>query len=158
MGADDHVVMSIFDRLVNTADKHYRDREDNYDLAERFEEAVLRDIAALLNTRRPEAKAGGAFPQCDASILTYGIPDFSSYSLRSKADQNKLRRAIELALRRFEPRLSQVAVTLEPRDAMDPVLTFRVSALLLIEPAPEPVTFDTVLTPETGKFHIRPRG
>jgi type VI secretion system protein ImpF len=54
----------------------------------------------------------------------------------------------------FEPRLSSVSVTAEPRNELDPTLKFRVEALLEIEPAPESITFDTVLEGDSGKFSV----
>ncbi|MGH8059965.1 MAG: type VI secretion system baseplate subunit TssE, partial [Candidatus Entotheonellia bacterium] len=55
----------------------------------------------------------------------------------------------------FEPRLSQVHVTLEPPRPHDRTLRFRVEAVLLVEPAPEPVTFDTLLRLNTQEYVVQ---
>jgi type VI secretion system protein ImpF len=47
-----------------------------------------------------------------------------------------------------------VSVTLQARDDLEPSLRFRVDALLRIDPAPEPVAFDTVLQPDVGRFVV----
>ena len=94
------------------------------------------------------------FEQCNTSLLAFGLPDFSALSLRSPADQQRLGLAIDTAIRTFEPRLSRVSVSPEPRDELDPVLRYRVEAMLDIEPAPELITFDTVLQADTGRFLV----
>jgi type VI secretion system protein ImpF len=111
-------------------------------------------LSALLNTKRREEEVPEQFTEVNRSLLTYGLPDFSSYGLKSEADQHRLRRAIEAAIRRFEPRLEKVTVTLEAPQETDPALRFRVDALLRVEPAPEPISFETVLQPESAHFVI----
>ena len=71
--------------------------------------ALWRDMNALLNTKRREEELSDQFVEATRSLLTYGLPDFTAYSLKSPADQNRLRRAIEAAIRRFEPRLELCA-------------------------------------------------
>jgi type VI secretion system protein ImpF len=116
--------------------------------------ALWRDMNALLNTKRREEEIPEQFTETTKSLLTFGIPDFTSYSLKSPADQNRLRRAIEAAIRRFEPRLEKINVTIQLPDETDPTMRFRVDAFLQIEPAPEPVSFETVLPPGTSHFLI----
>jgi type VI secretion system protein ImpF len=116
--------------------------------------SLWRDMNALLNTKRREEEVPEQFAETSRSLLTYGIPDFTAYSLKSPADQNRLRRAIEAAIRKFEPRLEKITVTIQLPDETDPTMRFRVDALLQIEPAPEPVSFETVLPPGTSHFVI----
>jgi type VI secretion system protein ImpF len=116
--------------------------------------ALWRDMNALLNTKRREEELPEQFTETTRSLLTYGIPDFTAYSLKSPADQNRLRRAIEAAIRRFEPRLEKINVTIQLPDETDPTIRFRVDAFLQIEPAPEPVSFETVLPPGSSHFLI----
>ena len=47
-----------------------------------------------------------------------------------------------------------VTVTVEAPLETDPALRFRVDAMLRIEPAPEPVSFETLLQPESGRFVV----
>jgi type VI secretion system protein ImpF len=116
--------------------------------------SLWRDMNALLNTKRREEEVPEQFVESSRSLLTYGIPDFTAYSLKSPSDQNRLRRAIEAAIRRFEPRLEKISVTIQLPDETDPTMRFRVDALLQIEPAPEPVAFETVLPPGSSHFVI----
>ncbi len=117
--------------------------------------SLSRDLSTLLNTKRRDEEVPEQFSEANQSLLTFGLPDFTALSLKSPTDQNKLRRAIETAIRRFEPRLEKVSVTLEPRAELDPVLRFHVDALLRVEPAPEPISFDTVLQADTGHFLVQ---
>jgi type VI secretion system protein ImpF len=116
--------------------------------------ALWRDMNALLNTKRREEELPEQYVETTKSLLTFGIPDFTAYSLKSPGDQNRLRRAIEAAIRRFEPRLEKINVTIQLPDETDPSMRFRVDAFLQIEPAPEPVSFETVLPPGTSRFLI----
>lgn len=149
------VRLSVLDRLTD------KDPENSHDFTSsrpadirELKNALWRDLNALLNSRRREEEIPEAFPECNNSFLTFGIPDFTSYSLKSPSDQDRLRRSIELAIRRFEPRLASVVVRLEPRAELDPRLRFRVDALLKVSPRPEPIRFDTVLQADTGQFFV----
>ena len=62
--------------------------------------------------------------------------------------------ALETALRNFEPRFLDLRVTLDPIDTTDKSLRFRIEANLNVEPAPEPIVFDTVLQLGTGDFAV----
>jgi len=54
--------------------------------------SVSRDLENLLNTRSEAARMiPEAFKECRASSLTYGILDFSSYSLLSPHDRDRIR-------------------------------------------------------------------
>lgn len=144
---------SVLDRLLPAKQSNligsYRP-----DSLESYKRAVMRDLTWLLNTRRAAEVVASEFDECEKSALTYGVPDFSYYSLRSAPDQGRLRTAVEDAIRMFEPRLMKVVVHLEPRNDLSPVLHFRVEALLRMEPAPEPVVFDTVLHADTARFSV----
>ena len=58
------------------------------------------------------------------------------------------------AIRRFEPRLEKVTVRIELPDESNPSMRFRVDAPLQVEPAPEPVSFETILPPGSSHFVI----
>ena len=56
---------------------------------------------------------------------------------------------------RFEPRLRDVHVQIIPEEALGKNLHFRVEGMLNVEPAPEPVTFDTVLHLTTQEYEVK---
>lgn len=149
------VTPSLLDRLTDHApNSRGEDPLSRLQALRVLKASLWRDLSALLNTKRREEEIPETFTEANRSLMTYGLPDFSSYGLKSEAAQNRLRRAIEAAIRRFEPRLEKVTVTLEPSQETDRALRFRVDAFLRIEPASEPVTFETLLQPESGQFVI----
>jgi type VI secretion system protein ImpF len=83
------------------------------------------------------------------------LPDFTHLSIDSGGDRKFIKRQIEEALRRFEQRLDNVVVSVEPGNSNDRVLRFRIDAQLKIDPAPEPITFDTVLQLGNGEYMVR---
>lgn len=118
-------------------------------------DAVSRDLEALLNTRSEGARLiPQVFEECRKSSLTYGIPDFSSYSLLSPQDRDRIRRALELAISQHEARLTRVRVGLEPQHQYERVLKFRVDALLSLGSDREKVQFDAVLQLNTQAYLV----
>lgn len=117
--------------------------------------AVSLDLESLLNTRSEGARIlPDVFPECRASSLTYGIPDFSTHSLLSPADRDRIRRSLEQAIAAHERRLTRVRVALEPQRKYDRTLRFRVEALLSLGPAREKVQFDAVLQLNTQAYSV----
>ncbi len=117
---------------------------------------VSRDLANLLNTRQElEDELPLEFKEVRTSLLAYGLPDFTAFSLTNTADRKRIRRGVEQAIAAFEPRLKSVRVTLDPPQKFDQVLRFRIEALMRVDPAPEPVTFDAVLQMTTQEYSVR---
>ena len=118
--------------------------------------SVSRDLENLLNTRSEGARLiSDSFKECRASSLTYGILDFSSYSLLSPHDRDRIRRSLELAIGLHEGRLTRIRVTLEPQRELDRALRFRVDALMELGPDNEKVQFDAVLQLNTQTYLVR---
>ena len=109
-------------------------------------DSVSRDLENLLNTRSEGARLiPDVFKECRASSLTYGILDFSTYSVLSPQDRDRIRRSLEQTISLHESRLIRVRVTLEPQHDKDRALRFRVDALLDLGEENEKVQFDAVL-------------
>jgi type VI secretion system protein ImpF len=86
----------------------------------------------------------------------FGLPDLTSFSLSSPKDRTRLLRALQNTIRVFEPRLANVRIV--PLDANDPsrnTLSFRIEGLLIMDPAPEHVSFDTVLELARGEYAVK---
>jgi type VI secretion system protein ImpF len=93
------------------------------------------------------------------SVLTYGIPDIRTAELGTDAGRRQFARLVEEILRTFEPRFLRVKVDLaDNTDPIDRTLRFRIEALLRVEPAPEPVVFDSAIEPSTGNVEVRGTG
>jgi type VI secretion system protein ImpF len=152
---DVRVKLSLLDRLCDDDTDSSSDRPmSRYQSIRQLKASLVRDMSALLNTKRRENEVPDEFVELNQSLLAYGLPDFTSYALRSPMEQNRLRREVESTIRRFEPRLLGVTVHLETRGEFDSGVRFRVDAQLKMEPEPEPVRFDTILEVDTSHFTI----
>ena len=151
---------SVLDRLLDDSPGESQERPlDWHEQIRALKDSVGRDLEALLNTRQERI---GELPEgcaeLEDSIATYGLPDFSSLDLSSAADSSRVRRAIEKAIERFEPRLEKVTVVMDDPKNVDPGLHFRIQAALRVEPTPEPVTFDAILQPATQEYDVQGQG
>lgn len=107
------------------------------------QESIGRELQRLFNTRRASGGALVAGP--DATVLDYGIPDFSPLSVHSGPDRDALAAGIADAIRWFEPRLAQPKVqVLPPREPGGPVIVL-VTGDALIDTRVERVAFDMSL-------------
>ena len=62
---------------------------------------------------------------------------------------------MEAAIAIFEPRLKRAKVRMEQVQGRDRVLKFVIEGLLCMDPAPEPVRFDTVLELGKGEYEVK---
>ena len=112
-------------------------------------------MKSLLNTRMAFTEEMlKRYPQCQRSVLTYGLSDFSGLSLASHYDREFICRSLEQAIARHEPRLTHVRVVLQVDRRATSVLYFAITALLDVGPAHEPVTFDATLQPSTLQYSV----
>jgi type VI secretion system protein ImpF len=104
--ADQPLLPSVLDRLIDREPKVSAEpQEARSRLLAQIKDAVKRDLEWLLNTKQT-AELPAGLARLRASLLAFGLPDFTHSSLSSNQDQAKLRRAIELAIQQFEPRLT----------------------------------------------------
>jgi type VI secretion system protein ImpF len=155
--ADVRAQLSILDRLLD--DTPRQKEEPPITVAQamrRLRESVRRDLEWLLNTRCLFDDLADEFEEVRASVYTYGLPDFTSYGFGAKQTALRARRALEQALETFEPRLMNVTVTPIAIDKEEEkrILRFLISGLLRVDPAPEIVSYETVLEVSRGEFRI----
>jgi type VI secretion system protein ImpF len=145
------VTQSVLDRLMAVEEwPATRSQSLRY-----FKEALKRDLEWLLNTRQPPLPELAEYPAAKASIINFGLPDITSLGLSSASDHRRLRLAIEACLRNFEPRLMDVRVTLEGSDLTDRRLRFHIEGNMKLDPAPEEISFDTVLELTSGEYKVK---
>ncbi len=155
LGNDTKVVASILDRLIDDDPTGIEALPVRLQDLQQLKASVARDLEALLNTRQELFNQSAAdFPEVDRSIVTYGLPDFSAFNLRSQRDRQAVQREVENAILKFEPRLAEVRVSLEPLKEHDRNVRFRVDALLKMDPALASVSFDTVLRLNTQEYVV----
>ncbi len=143
------VVPSLLDRLTDLEARVRRDVPlTAWEQLQQLKLSVARDLTNLLNTRRSERDIPEEFEKTNQSVAAYGIQDFTS----SPVDGEQMRRAIEKAVRTFEPRLTHVMV--EMRKSGEFELEFRIVAMLRIDVRSEPVVFDTILPKYSRRVQV----
>jgi type VI secretion system protein ImpF len=151
------IVPSLLDRLLDDQpDAPHEALSYRVDDLRGLKRSVARDLESMLNSRQ---EVLGELPEdlveLRRSLLVYGLPDFTAFSLLGTRDRVRIRRALEDVILAFEPRLERVRVTLEDSQPHERVLRFRVDGWLRVEPAPEPVTFDTLLQLNTRDYVVQ---
>ncbi len=122
---------------------------------EQYKESVARDLEGLLNSRAAfEEDDLEAFPNCKQSLLTYGLGDFSGKSLANAYDRAAICRSLERAVARHESRLVNVRVSLQTNSRNASTLHFTIHALLNLQPAREPISFDAMLQTNTQHYSV----
>lgn len=152
------ITQSVLDRLIDEEPAMSQDppKVRSVSLAE-LKKSVRRDLEWLLNTRCFAENVDGGLEESMRSVAFYGLPDFTAVSVKNPNEQRRMAKALEEAIKVFEPRFSDLKVTLEPIDSIDRLLKFRIEATLDVDPAPEPVTFDTVLQLGGSSFEVKNR-
>jgi type VI secretion system protein ImpF len=162
--ANDPLLPSLLDRLIDDdPTSPHEEPRNQFQRLRQLKQSVRRDLENLLNTRwravgwprELEPHDDNRQPMLDTSVANYGIPDFTGANLGSVGSREDFVRVIQEAIRRFEPRLRRVKVELvDSSEREDRTMRFRIDAMLLAEPEPEPVVFDSALEPTTGSFRI----
>lgn len=123
---------------------------------EQMKDSVARDVEALLNTRCGVSDDTlQPYEHCRSSILSFGMIDFAGLSLANPRDRDHICRSIETAIRAHEPRLRDARVVLELKGEGRHKLHFSIHALLVVDLAREPVSFDAMLQPTTQQYSVR---
>ena len=150
------VTPSVLDRLLDDDVERSKEAQASRSRSLRqLKQCVRRDIEWLLNTRQSNIYLPPDLKEAVCSIVAYGLPDFSSAGVRSPAELNRLRQAIENAVDVFEPRLQDVRVTIDPVPEGERVIRFRIDARLRVEPSPEPIAFDSVMRLGSGTCVVK---
>src|SRR5579862_3394970 len=146
------VTPSLLDRLVDREPRQLDDSQTTRAQSVRHLKAALRrDLEWLLNTRRNPEPAPDSMVEVSQSLYNYGLPDFSTLSVNSPQDRDWLLVEVERSVALFEPRLREVRVSfLEAPGPNARTLHFQIEGLLDMDPAPEQVSFDTMLQLTNG--------
>jgi type VI secretion system protein ImpF len=117
---------------------------------------VRRDLENLLNTRARCLSWPPSLVELPASLVNYGLPDFTNTYARAVQDPDTLSKAIQFAIEQFEPRLRNVRVELLKGDvATERALRFRIDATLYVDPVEDKVFYSSSLEPITGNFEVK---
>ncbi len=148
--------ISLLDRLIDNEPGVSREPVQNRLVDYRqLMASVRRDLENLLNTKNFVTALAAEYKELQSSLFVYGLPDFTAESPRSSIVRNRLREEVEKTIRIFEPRLTNVMVSSQQGEQEYRTLGFRVTGLLMVDPMPEPVTFDTECDINRGEFTIK---
>lgn len=150
--------LPLIDRLMDADESAPPELPPSHNEAvEALRNAVRRDLEALLNARRFRRPLPGTMLELAVSPLGYGVPDPTAGSFTEQNRREALAREVELVVKRFEPRLTNVRITLSKLDPelFDRTLRVRIEALLRTDPVPEHVTFETLVRPTTLDVAVR---
>ncbi len=149
------VTPSVLDRLIDLDPRSSQEAVRTRSASLRdLRDAVRRDLEWLLNTRCYAEDVDNSLEEAPRSVAFYGLPDFTGLAAKNASEQKRLANAVETALNYFEPRFLDLKVTLEPVHNIDRQMRFHIEARLDVEPAPEPIAFDTVLELGKGEFIV----
>ncbi len=150
--SETELVPTLLDRLVPPEESNGEMGSRRSDVDE-FAASIARDLHVLLNTRREENQVPPEFEETATSIVNFGIPDFTKCGgLQSTAEQFRLCKWMEEAIRNFEPRLQNVSVRVIDTENASLTLRFRMEAKA--DFLSERVAFEMGLKKDTGELAI----
>jgi len=118
--------------------------------------ALRRDLEWLLNTRRTPEAAGDEYRETSKSLFNYGLPDITSVNWENARDRGRLTRFIEDVVHTYEPRIGRLRVVpIEADSGSRRILRFQIEGMLEMDPAPEHISFDTVLQLTSGEYQVK---
>jgi type VI secretion system protein ImpF len=147
----------VLDRLLDEEPEVKREPgKSRHQVLRELKLSVRRDLENLLNTRRRPGRRPAGLGELEQSLVSYGLPDFTSLNMTSAEEREEFRRTIENVIRICEPRFKSVSVQLiDSSETLDRTLRFRIDALMYAHPAPETVVFDSAIEPVTGNVEVK---
>lgn len=122
-------------------------------------QAVLRDLAWLLNCVRPPDIDGERVPYAAASVLNFGLPPLAG-AQASTLDVATLEQNVRQAILLFEPRILPDSLRVRALEDVSVLNThnqiaLQITGLLWSQPVPLEVMIRTELDLETGQVNVR---
>lgn len=153
---DSTVTLTLLDRLIDN-DPKVRDEPmmSRVQSVRQLKASLKRDLEWLLNTRRNPEEVSDKESELYRSLYNFGLPDLTNFGLHSTDDQSRLAWMLEETISIFEPRLEGVKVAMQPVSPGSRQLRFQIEGLLKMDPAPERVSFDTVLELTSGAYQVK---
>jgi type VI secretion system protein ImpF len=114
--------------------------------------SVVRDLEVLLSTRPRLVGAPWAVAEPSPTIVDFGLPPARGTNLATASGRQEFARAIEAAIRCFEPRLVEARVSIEPGPTPMEPLRMTVAARLAAGTGGEPEPFEASWAFGSGRF------
>lgn len=153
---DERLQPSLLDRLTDLSPRQGPGRagvDQTTMTLQQLRQAVLRDLAWLLNTTNLEAiHPLEDAPLAKKSTINYGIPGFAGL-VGSEARSGSLEQELADAIRAFEPRIRPDSIRVRARgrstDDAVPALVFEIEGELWAQPVPQQLFLETTIEVET---------
>ena len=157
--AKERLQPSLLDRLTDDDPEHQAESRDKRVLSMRqLKEAVLRDLAWLLNTANFDNEGKfESYPFVADSVINFGtrgLSGITASSVTSKEVEGAVRNAILLFEPRIIPNTLQVQAVVSAEDASHNAVSFVITGDLWASPLPEQLYLQTKLDIETGHTEI----
>jgi type VI secretion system protein ImpF len=149
----------LLDRLTdNEPNKRKESRKDRVMNMHQYRNAVLRDIAWLLNTYANAELSGlDKYTELTSSVLNFGVRNVAGMTA-SSLSADEIEYQLTEALRHFEPRILpntiSIDMTVDPEEMSNRSLRFEIRGDLWSQPIPESLFIRTQLDIETGKVKL----
>src|SRR5262245_49792922 len=157
LAPQDRLQPALLDRLTDDEpDTRLEPRERRVLSKSRMRQAVLRDLAWLLNSTQAEAEMDlTALPYARQSVINFGLPPLSGRTAAS-LEVIDLERAIRQAIITFEPRILPSSLTVKAlveANELDHhnVIGIEIQGQLWAQPVPLDLLIRTEIDLETGK-------
>ncbi len=139
------LIPSLLDRLLDDNPESTTEIQPSFSkILQEIKASIRRDLENLLNTRLFCFTNTQRFEELKMSVINYGLPDFSHVQFDNHDARETFRKLVEETITNFEPRFRHVSVDIVPYgEQFERALHLKISAILLVEPDPVPVIFDT---------------
>lgn len=169
LNSRDRLQPSLLDRLIDSSPAEKLEGVDARVLSrQQLRAAVLRDLSWLLNATRAEPDEGSnrtdevalwaANGEARQSVLNFGMPAFAGTTL-SSMDAQAIERAVETAIRQYEPRIDPVTLNVSVRlgneDTSLNIVQITIRGLLWSQPVPLELLLSADVDFETGHTQVR---
>ena len=154
---------SLLDRLCDDEPQSQQEsREKRVMSLKRLKEAVLRDLAWLMNTSDlTSAEDLQDYPLVAQSVLNYGLPALAGHTV-SSVDLGVIERLLKQAIVNFEPRVMRNTLKVRVVAAEDEMnhnaMSFVIEGELWAQPIPQRLFLKTEIDLETGKVTVSEQG
>jgi type VI secretion system protein ImpF len=156
----DRLQPALLDRLIDEAPEEQVEPASARVLTkQQLRQAVLRDLAWLLNAAQPPDIDAERVPFAAASVLNYGLPPLAG-AQTSTLDVATLEQNVRQAIVRFEPRILPDSLRVHALEEAQVLNThnqiaLEITGLLWSQPVPVEVMLRTELDLETGQVNVR---
>lgn len=151
------LVPSLLDRLIDLEPESQQESVSGRSQSVlELKEGLRRDLEALLNTRHNRWDLWEASTELAVSTLTFGLPDFTSWTETSSETCRALSLLVKQMLERFEPRLTQLDVQVQaPSDETGHQLRISIRGVLTVDPYREDVAYNSTIESPLSFCEVR---